>query len=300
MNRFKNVLLVSDLSPAKKNALDRAVELAQRNQADLTIIDFINDLPKALRKIQADVLKVKKKQMEETVSALRQKVSRVSCQILQGTCFVEIIRKVIRNKHDLVIIPAEGKTKFKEHIFGSTSMHLMRKCPCPVWVIKTSRSKKYFHILAAIDLSEDGSFKNHINTKIMDLSSSLANWDCSDLHMVYSWHTLGKLYLYGNLRFDIKQFDLEARNEYKRRMKLLLAEYKLNKATTKIHINKGTAIEVIPSLVKKYHIDLIVMGTVCRNGLAGALIGNTAEGVLQQVDCSVLTVKPDGFVSPVR
>jgi nucleotide-binding universal stress UspA family protein len=46
--------------------------------------------------------------------------------------------------------------------------------------------------------------------------------------------------------------------------------------------------------------DLIVMGTVARTGLGGLLIGNTAESVLQRVDCSVLAVKPEGFVSPVR
>ncbi|MEA2079293.1 MAG: universal stress protein, UspA, partial [Pseudomonadota bacterium] len=32
---------------------------------------------------------------------------------------------------------------------------------------------------------------------------------------------------------------------------------------------------------------------------AGFLIGNTAEEVLNQVDCSVLTLKPEGFVTPV-
>lgn len=42
------------------------------------------------------------------------------------------------------------------------------------------------------------------------------------------------------------------------------------------------------------------MGTVCRTGAPGLLIGNTAEKILYEVDCSVLTVKPDGFVTPVR
>ena len=46
-------------------------------------------------------------------------------------------------------------------------------------------------------------------------------------------------------------------------------------------------------------VGLIVMGTVSRSGVAGLLIGNTAEEILRQVDCSVLTVKPDGFVTPV-
>jgi universal stress protein E len=42
------------------------------------------------------------------------------------------------------------------------------------------------------------------------------------------------------------------------------------------------------------------MGTVGRAGIAGLLIGNTAEKILHQVECSVMTVKPDGFVSPVK
>ena len=41
------------------------------------------------------------------------------------------------------------------------------------------------------------------------------------------------------------------------------------------------------------------MGTVARTGIPGLLIGNTAESVLSQVGCSVIAVKPDGFVSPV-
>jgi nucleotide-binding universal stress UspA family protein len=41
------------------------------------------------------------------------------------------------------------------------------------------------------------------------------------------------------------------------------------------------------------------MGTVCRAGVPGLFIGNTAEKVLRHVSCSVLTVKPEGFVSPV-
>ena len=41
------------------------------------------------------------------------------------------------------------------------------------------------------------------------------------------------------------------------------------------------------------------MGTVCRTGVAGFFIGNTAEKVLSEVNCSVLTIKPEGFATPV-
>jgi universal stress protein E len=300
MKRFKNILLISDLKAKRSSALKRAAALAERNQADLKIVSFINDLPKSLRKIQADILKLKQKQMEEEIAALRGKVGNITCQILQGRPFVEIIRIVLQDKHDLVIIPAEGKSRFKDHIFGSTSMHLMRKCPCPVWVIKPMKQKKYFHILAAVDLSDVDSFKNHLNTKIMELASSLAKWDQSDLHIVYSWRIFGELYLGGVSRDELRKLDREAKGEYRKRMNFLLAKYGLNNTTAKIHINKGSATQIIPAMVKSHHIDLVVMGTVCRTGLAGVFIGNTAEEVLQQVNCSVLTVKPDGFVSPIQ
>ena len=67
----------------------------------------------------------------------------------------------------------------------------------------------------------------------------------------------------------------------------------------RIHLGKGEAALVIPKLAHQKQVDLIVMGTVCRTGIAGFFIGNTAEKILQDVDCSVLTVKPEGFVSPV-
>jgi len=38
---------------------------------------------------------------------------------------------------------------------------------------------------------------------------------------------------------------------------------------------------------------------VGRNGIEGLLLGNTADKLLNHCDCSVLAVKPDGFVSPI-
>jgi nucleotide-binding universal stress UspA family protein len=63
---------------------------------------------------------------------------------------------------------------------------------------------------------------------------------------------------------------------------------------------KGEPGHLIPKLAAKLEVGLIVMGTVSRTGVAGLFIGNTAERILRQVGCSVLTVKPDGFVTPVR
>jgi nucleotide-binding universal stress UspA family protein len=63
---------------------------------------------------------------------------------------------------------------------------------------------------------------------------------------------------------------------------------------------KGEPDESIVDLANRELVELIVMGTVSRTGLAGFFIGNTAEKVLHSIDCSVLAVKPEGFVTPVK
>lgn len=62
---------------------------------------------------------------------------------------------------------------------------------------------------------------------------------------------------------------------------------------------QGEPEAVIPEFVVAEGVDLVVMGTVARGGIAGLLIGNTAERMLRKLPCSVLAVKPEGFVCPV-
>ena len=63
---------------------------------------------------------------------------------------------------------------------------------------------------------------------------------------------------------------------------------------------RGEPQEQIPAFIRERHADVLIMGTIARTGLAGLLIGNTAEQVLEKADCSILTIKPEGFVTPVQ
>jgi nucleotide-binding universal stress UspA family protein len=56
----------------------------------------------------------------------------------------------------------------------------------------------------------------------------------------------------------------------------------------RIHLVKGQADLVIPRLAKRHAVDLVVMGTIGRSGIPGLLIGNTAERLLNRLECSWL------------
>ena len=61
----------------------------------------------------------------------------------------------------------------------------------------------------------------------------------------------------------------------------------------------GDPVTTIPELVHHLNADVLAMGTLSRSGLGGMLIGNTAEAILNRVNCSVVTFKPQGFESPI-
>jgi nucleotide-binding universal stress UspA family protein len=67
-----------------------------------------------------------------------------------------------------------------------------------------------------------------------------------------------------------------------------------------VHLLKGSPADVVPELVTKRRIDLWVIGTVARTGVGAMIMGNTAERILDNVNSSVIAVKPTGFVSPIK
>ncbi|CSI61259.1 universal stress protein family 1 [Vibrio cholerae] len=67
-----------------------------------------------------------------------------------------------------------------------------------------------------------------------------------------------------------------------------------------IHHLHGKPDELIPEWVTQENIDILVMGTLARTGIAGFVIGNTAENIVQSIECSLVALKPEGFVSLAR
>ena len=73
----------------------------------------------------------------------------------------------------------------------------------------------------------------------------------------------------------------------------------MNYVKLQLHLLKGQARKEIPAMAKRLDVDCVVMGTVARTGIRGFIMGNTAETILEQIDCSVLAIKPPGFETPV-
>lgn len=70
------------------------------------------------------------------------------------------------------------------------------------------------------------------------------------------------------------------------------AAKRLNANKAELIVRMGNVQNEILSVVKEKKIDLIVMGTHGRTGLAHAVVGSIAEKIVRFAPCQVLTVKP--------
>lgn len=307
MQRFRSILVVEPADGTDISfAMERATELALRNGAGLTLTSTVGAVPKRRRKraegqgldLQAVLVDERKRVLDELAERYRSENLAIAVSVDVGVPVIETIRRVLRDGHDLVITPEDAGLSG----FGSSTKQLLRRCPCPLWVVRPSRGER-LKILAAVDPTmEHGG--GALSRMVMDLATSLTIIEGGELHIVHAWAMDGEATLRSSpyVSMSSKEVDLMVEvthDEHAEGLNNLLSGFDLAPIDHEVHLVKGDPRRVIPGLAVDKDVNLIVMGTVARTGVAGLVIGNTAETMLDALDCSVLAVKPEGFVSPV-
>ena len=323
MKRFKDILCVVEPGEACKPVLERAVKLAENNQASLTVVEAVECITSGIGmsegdpvvvELQAGMLSAHAQGLEALVDPYRKRIE-IQSRVLPGVPFLEIICEVLRSGHDLVIkIPETWD--WLDRFFSSDDMHLLRKCPCPVWLIKSQAPKSYRRILAAVDVDDayppaELSSRRALSRQILEMASSLAVSEFAELHVVHAWDAAGENAMRNGVFMHRPKNEADAYVEQVRRHQARLLDSLIHEVGGKLgrdamdylktqpHLVQGWARKEIPALAKRIGADLVVMGTVARSGIPGFIMGNTAETILNQVDCSVLAIKPPGFLTPV-
>jgi nucleotide-binding universal stress UspA family protein len=322
MSRFTNILYVRGSESDETCALARAAALARANQARLTALVVVEKLPADMMlngmelttdTLQKALTEASERRLRELVGAAGAGLE-IALKVAVGTPFLEVIRDVLGNGRDLVIKCAET-SGMVGRLFGSDDMHLLRKCPCPVWLCKPNAGARYGRILVAVDAEqfyprEELNSRHALNLLLLELAAALARAEAAELHVAYVWSALGEGVMRGTAlpapEEQINAYVAAERRRHSRALEALLTELEtLTRARGEPvpeptrHLPRGSARSELPALAARIGADLVVLGTLGRTGVPGLFIGNTAEAVLHQVDCSVLALKPPGFVSPV-
>lgn len=301
--------MVYDGEQESETLLARAEETARGSGAELTLLQVVPDVPPQMRSVLApsnieqyreSVCTECSDELAGLAESIRKRGVQARQKVAWGTDFLEIIKEVLREGHDLVMLSPRRAAKWRGALFGTRTMHLMRKCPCPVWAVKRTQDRSFSRVLAAVDPVPNDEERNTLNRQVLDLAASVAQSTGGEMHVAHAWSQSMERIMRNRAELwssDVDRIVDETREAQRKLLEELMRD--LPVSDPQMHLLKGEPEEVISEVAENLDVELVVMGTVSRSGLAGFLIGNTAERILQSLDCSVLAVKPQGFVSPV-
>lgn len=313
MKTYQNILAVIDPTTDDQKALKRAIELAAnitakennkvRVTAFLTIFDFSYEMTTILSSDDRDVMRqsvIKDKELwlESIVNELNEDID-IDCQVVwHNRPFEAIIEQVIKHNFDIVIKGTHQHDKLKSVVFTPTDWHILRKCPCPVLLVKEHAWPNNGNIIAALNVGSDEEEHRSLNLKITEEAKQLAAIIQANVHLVNSFPGTPV-----NIAIEIPEFNSTEYNDtmLKHHQQAMIAHAnKFDISVVNTHVEEGLPETVIEQIAEKVDAELVILGTVGRTGISAALIGNTAEHVIDQLNCDVLALKPDGYVSPLQ
>lgn len=143
---------------------------------------------------------------------------------------------------------------------------LLRTCPCPVLLVKNFHDWTHRRVLAAIKPDSTDEAHIRLNHQIISMAQGFAGAYGSDAHFVAAF------------------FDLNHPPEAEQLARSCGAP------VDHIHLAHGKAAEVIRDTAKRLDVDLVILGTVGRDGIKGRVVGNTSEHLLDQTHSDLLVL----------
>lgn len=305
MPSFRSILVDIDAMASAHPALDRAILLAKRSGAKLTVVDLVTVPRHAHHYLPVDLEESLVRDRRQQLVRIGREIRDVHAEVklLVGRPATILIEEVLRSNHDVVMRShARDLTASGPRAFGAVDMELLRKCPCPVLLVRHGQPAGKPRIACAVDASSEDADAQALNVKIVELALLMAEYLESDPPTLFhAWVPFAEPTVRRHVADDRFAVYLEeARQQAASTLARIARSFENRLDERQMVLRRGEPQDVIPEFVVAEGVDVLVMGTVARGGIPGMLIGNTAERVLRKLPCSVLTVKPDGFVSPVR
>jgi universal stress protein E len=206
--------------------------------------------------------------------------------------WLAMTRAAIEGNQDLVIAAKRNDPDNDGRRLGLNARKLLRKCPAAVWLVHPEHEVLDEPVVAATDHSEVG---QHAVT----LAAEIADAAGVPLHLVHGYQIPMSLQMEHG-RMSDADWDKELatlRDTLCERSRAGLSPDQ--SASCEVHAGRVAPERAILEVIQRTSADLLVMGTVSRSGVPGLLMGNTAERLIDLVDCSLLAVKPEDFISPL-
>jgi len=295
------LVAIADPSTGSNRAVRRAGALAHKTGAS---IELLAALPSAVSAgiIHAESEHFTRLESEENRRLLERMANRLRREEIIVNTHVEtgypvheaILRQVRLTQADLLIIEARKHNLFARLLLTQTDFELIRRCPVPLLIVKRGAAWRRPRVLAALDPFHANDKPTELDGEIVAAADAVAALMGGTVHAAHVYRPV--LRLIPGMEMDpgfvatIPVQDKAYTREIRRQFYEAVGRYGI--ARNRAHLLCGDPVIELPAVARSLRAGLVVMGAMSRSGLKRIFIGNTAEQVLDRLQCDVLIVKP--------
>ncbi|MBT3531606.1 MAG: universal stress protein [Gammaproteobacteria bacterium] len=301
MKTIEHLLVVVDPTVERDFVVDRAKMVAKVTNAKVTL--FINnentltDRSYLYEGIDGEFFETQRQLFEDHYRKLLSDLAIEFSEenIDTTTLFSEhhhlgeaIIDKAQEIKPDVLLKSTHHHAMMERSVVSNTDWRLIRKCSCPVLLVKPNDWKANGSVVVAVDPFHRKSEQTDLDHRLLNYAELAANLLEQTPHVFHSFFPfVSTMFPLGSEASD----GLESmKKEHWEKLKDVLESHNIEKEN--VHLSAG---EIVPHLTKyldSVDANILVVGALSRNFIERAIVGNTAEKILEDSPCDLLVIKP--------
>ncbi|MEP7242077.1 MAG: universal stress protein [Gammaproteobacteria bacterium] len=313
--RLRRILVaIRDERHTSRTQLRKAAALARASGARVELFHAINE-PQALDSLRRG--SVAGEPVREIVGRLASQSEKRLARLtalkdfrgLKVTCSASwdfppheaIIRRALATKADLVVACTQHKGVAARLLLANTDWELIRHCPCPVLVVKTSRAWNKPAVIAAIDPFHAHDKPAALDRRILEAGRYLVRELQGCLHAFHAYMPMVLVApapaghaLAINASPELEEIHTE---QVTKAFERVVTRFGV--APRRQHLHMGIVHDELAAAIRDVDGRIVVLGAVSRSAIRRFLIGSTAERMLDRLECDFLIVKPPSFRSRV-
>ncbi len=298
MKSLNRIMVVIDANEDYSDAPDglpielrkalRLVTDKESVEIKLISVGYERYLSSDFRSIGYDYIKLKQEYLDRLSSAMEELVAdlvkqgyKISCETGWGHPRYELIVNMAKEFNaDLLVQHCRPKAHIEHYHLTHDSWELVRHCPVPLFLVKDQDWGDKVIIMAAVDPLHSHNKPLQLDDLIINSASTMAAACDGECHIIHAFAEAARPFA---PKGQVKQEHEAAFNE-------LMSHHDIPAAQQ--HLIDENPVDALQKYGEKIESDMVVMGAISRSRLREALVGSTAEHVLDYIKTDILIIKP--------
>lgn len=188
---------------------------------------------------------------------------------------------------DLVIKSTHHHSAMERGIITNTDWRLIRKCPFPLMLVKPQQWQHEGSIATAVDPMHVKAEQSKLDHVLLSGAARMGKTFGQPVRVFHSYYPfVSALFPLGGETDE----HLE-RIEDRHRSKVLAAMQEHDIPEEALELSHGELNSSLLAFLKRSQANVLVLGALSRNFLERAIVGNTAEKILEDCPCDILVLK---------